>query len=48
MLNKLVGDGKWNFALDDCDRITYGFHQAEFVLMKRLVYWGAMDFFAGT
>ncbi len=21
MLNKLVGDGKWNFALDDCDRI---------------------------
>jgi hypothetical protein len=21
MLNKLAGDGKWNFALDDCDRI---------------------------
>ncbi|MBP9926064.1 MAG: hypothetical protein KBF45_08715 [Cyclobacteriaceae bacterium] len=21
MLNKLVGDGKWNFDLDDCDRI---------------------------
>jgi len=21
LLNKLAGNGKWNFALDDCDRI---------------------------
>jgi hypothetical protein len=21
VLNKLAGDGQWNFALDDCDRI---------------------------
>jgi hypothetical protein len=33
MLNKLAGDGKWNFALDDCDRIlriaTEGVHPDE-------------------